>query len=95
MRIDHPSDYRHVGFRVSFTKFKKYDAILENKQTGKLKYIPFGDTFSKHFKDITGLGYYTYLNHNDPKRRTAFRKRFYEKARFLYSSAYFAYHYLW
>lgn len=95
MRVDKPDDYKLLGFRVSYTKNKKYDAILQHKDTKEFKFVPYGDSSRQHFRDKTGLGYYTFLNHNDDKRRLAFRKRFAKDAQYKFSSAYFAYHYLW
>jgi len=36
-------DYQLMGYRKSKTKYKKYDAILKNKKTGRLTHVPFGD----------------------------------------------------
>ena len=35
---------RLLGYRKSTRKFKKYDAILQDTETGKESYVPFGDT---------------------------------------------------
>ena len=44
-------EYKLLGYRKSKTKHKKYDAVLENKKTGKIKYVPFGDNRSKVEKE--------------------------------------------
>lgn len=56
-------------FRKSTRKNKKYDAYYNGK------WIPFGDPNSEQYKDSTGLGLYSHMDHNDPKRREAYRKR--------------------
>ena len=94
MRVDNPDDYKLMGFEVSNTSGKKYDAILRHK-TGKLKRVPFGDINSEHFKDSTPNGIYDYLNHNNPERRRLFHLRHAKNAMYKYSSAYFSLHYLW
>ena len=88
-----------VGFRKSSTKNAKYDAIISD--SGKIRYVPFGDNRYQHYHDRIGL--YSNLNHNDLKRRDEYRKRHsaiktkdgklaYQQ---LYSPAYFSFYYLW
>jgi hypothetical protein len=57
-------------FKKSNQKFKKYAA-----KTPSGRWVHFGDTRYQHYNDITGLGLYSHLNHLDPKRRIAYRKR--------------------
>lgn len=95
MRIDNPEDYKLLGFRKSKTEGKKYDAILENKITKKIKHVPFGDKTMQHYKDVTPLKLYSHLDHNDKQRRDNFRSRHGENAKYKFSSAYFAQKYLW
>ena len=62
-----------VEFKKSTRKYKKYAA-----RTPSGKWVHFGNlkgTATQQYKDITGLGLYSHLDHNDPKRRVAYRKR--------------------
>ena len=59
-----------VEFKKSTRKYKKYMA-----KTPSGKWVHFGDTRYQHYKDVTGLGLYSNLDHKDPKRRVAYRKR--------------------
>ena len=93
--LNNSNDYILLGFRKSKTKNKKYDAILINIKNYKVKYIPFGDIRYQHYKDQTNLKLYSKLDHNDKKRRNNFRKRFNKLKNNKFSSAYFAYYYLW
>ena len=65
---------RLLGYRKSTTKHKKYDAILEDAETKKKSYVPFGDTRYESFGDKTGLALYKV--HNDKERRKQYRARF-------------------
>lgn len=87
-----------VEFKKSTRKNKKYMA-----KTPSGKWVHFGDTRHKQYRDVTGLGLYSHLDHRDPKRRVAYRKR--HGAIKLKSgklavldpetSAYFSWRYLW
>jgi hypothetical protein len=88
-------DYKFVRFEKSKAKNKKYVAILINKATGREKRINFGDKRYQQYKDSTGLGLYSHLNHNDPKRRANYRKRHGANSLAPYSANYFSYYYLW
>lgn len=81
------------GFIVSKKPHKKYDAILYDKDTGKIKHVPFGDTRYFHYKDK--IGHYKDLDHNDKERRRRYRLRHYATHFKKYSPSYFAWHYLW
>lgn len=89
-------DYKFKGFEISTTQGKKYDAILKHRKTGKPKRVPFGSIDHEHFKD-KALGLYSHLDHNDLKRRLAYRKRHgandYHKVKF--SPAFFSWRFLW
>lgn len=90
------SDYSFVKFVKSNTAGKKYDAILRNKKTGSLSKIHFGDSSYQQFKDRTGLGLYSHLDHNDQKRKTAYMTRHAKDIKPLnYSAGYFSMRYLW
>lgn len=95
VRVSNPEDYILIGFRKSNKKNKKYDGILKNKKTSKIKHISFGDNRFENYRDKTGLNLYDNLIHGDKKRRKKFRKRHEKNAKYKYSSAWFSYHYLW
>ena len=59
-----------MKFIKSKSRNKKYSVI-----TPKGKTIHFGDKRFFHFKDTTGLGLYSDLNHNDKKRQKNYCKR--------------------
>lgn len=88
-------NYELLGFRKSKRKNKKYDAILKNMKTNRLKYIPFGDNRYEHYEDKTGLELYNNKNHYDKKRRENYRKRHRNDNLNKYSPGYFSYYYLW
>lgn len=88
-------DYKFVRFEKSKAKHKKYVAILINKKTGRQKIINFGDKRYQQYKDSTGLGLYSHLDHNDSKRRANYRKRHSANSLQPYSANYFSYYYLW
>lgn len=56
-------------FRKSTRKNKKYDVFYNNK------WISFGNINFSQYRDSTGLNVYSHLDHNDPKRRAAYRAR--------------------
>jgi hypothetical protein len=88
--------YKLNGFEKSDKQFKKYNAILENKQTGQLTKVGFGDTLYQQFKDSTGLGLYSNKDHNDPYRRALYRQRHAKDLKTGYWNAgLFSYKYLW
>ena len=59
-----------MKFIKSKSKNKKYSVI-----TPKGRIIHFGDKRFFHFKDTTGLGLYSDLNHNDKKRQKNYCSR--------------------
>ena len=91
--IENPNAYVLKGFRPSQTKNKKIDAILQNKETGKTKVVPFGQKGSTTYQNKTGVQ--VDRIHSDPVKRTAYRARHKGEDRKKYSSGYFAYVYLW
>jgi hypothetical protein len=101
MIIEHPEDYKLVGFERSKVRGKKYDAILRNKKTHKgqkhdqVRRVPFGAVGYEQFKDSTGKGLYTRVNHGDPKRRRNYRTRHHGENKRKFSSGYFSWKYLW
>ena len=60
----------YMNFKKSKVKNKKYSVI-----TPKGKKIDFGDKRFQQFKDTTGLGLYSDLDHNDKKRKKNYCKR--------------------
>lgn len=94
MKIPNPNDYTFKGFEKSNVKNKKYNAILVHKKTKREKRVPFGDTRYEQYKD-RALGLYKHKDHNDIKRRTAYRQRHSGEVNDKYSSGYFAWKYLW
>ena len=58
-----------VNIYKSTKKGKKYKAVVKNKKTRRTRLLHFGGLGYEQFKDSTGLGLYTHLNHGDPKRR--------------------------
>ena len=56
-------------FRKSKASGKKY-AVTYNGKT-----VNFGDSSMQHYKDWTGMGMYTHLNHGDTKRRKSYLAR--------------------
>jgi hypothetical protein len=89
-------DYELIEFRKSIKPFKKYDAILRNKNTDDIKYMSFGDTRYENFRDMTGLDEYPDKIHNSTKRRILYRTRHQHNLREGYfSPSYFSFYYLW
>lgn len=70
-----PENYTFKGFEISENPNKKYDAILIHQKTKKVKRVSFGARDYQHFKDKTGLGLYSHLDHNDPERRRLYKNR--------------------
>lgn len=93
--IDHPEDYRFLYFEKSKSQNKKYDAVLEKKYTLREKRVPFGDKRYEHYKDRTGLGLYSKLDHLDPQRRRNYTSRHSSDSQNKFSSGWFAQKYLW
>ena len=56
-------------FQESTRKNKKYMVKYNDK------WIHFGDKRHEHYRDSTPLKLYSYLDHNDLKRRESYRKR--------------------
>lgn len=88
------SDFKLLGFSKSHLSTKKYDAILKNKLNDKIKLVPFGSSKHEHFKDLTPLKLYSYLDHNNTNRKINYYKR--HKIDYPFPSAdYFSKRYLW
>ena len=90
------AEYKLKGFEKATAVNKKYNAILVNNATKKIKRIPFGASDYEQYKDITGMGLYSSKNHNDRTRRDLYRQRHAKDLKDNYFSAgYFSYYYLW
>ena len=90
------TEYKLLGYRKSKRKNAKYDAILENKTTKKLKYVPFGDNRYENYHDLTGLNLYPHLLHGDKNRRRLYRARHKKDLKTgYYSPGFFSYFVLW
>jgi hypothetical protein len=95
MIVKNPKNYKLVGFEKSRTKFKKYDAILEQKISKTYLRVPFGDNRYPQYKDSVPLGLYKKKDHNDVIRRQRYRARHAGENKNKFSSGYFSWYYLW
>lgn len=90
------AEYTLRGFEKAGSAHKKYNAIIVDKKTGRERRVPFGDSRYEQFRDTTGLGLFTRLDHNDAARRESYRSRHAKDVRpGNYSAGYFAIRYLW
>ena len=92
--VQNPEEYKLLRFEESTTKNKKYDAVIKHT-SGRIKRIPFGDKRYEQFRDSTGLGVYSHLDHGDRKRQINYLKRMENTKDNLFSSSYFSANYLW
>jgi len=89
-------DYDFIRFERSRRKHKKYDAVLLNRKTDMHVRVPYGDVRFSQYKDTSGLGLYSHLDHNDRERRSRYHKRHDAFIRIgYYSPGYFSSKYLW
>ena len=91
-------EYKFLRFEKSKRKGKKYDAILENKETKREVRVPFGAIGYEQYKDSTGLGLYSKDDHGDKNRKRLYRQRHSkEKPSFreYYSPGLFSWFRLW
>ena len=58
-----------MNFKKSTRPGKKYMVVVNGKT------IHFGSSADQQYRDTTGLGLYTHLNHNDEKRRASYLAR--------------------
>lgn len=68
-------EYSFIKFERSHLKNKKYNAVLVNRKSCKEVRVPFGHPGYQQYKDSTGLGLYSHLDHGDKARRAAYRLR--------------------
>jgi hypothetical protein len=93
MIVHNPEDYNLIGFQRSTQPNKKYDALLLNKKTKRIRLIRFGQKGFEQYFDKIGL--YSQFNHNDKKRRQLYINRHKNDINNVYSSGWFSFHYLW
>jgi hypothetical protein len=86
-----------IKFQRSKNKKKKYDALIKNKETGNINRVSFGsrNPLMEHYRDTTGLGLYSSLDHLDKKRRDNFRKRHNCKDALIYTPRWLSCNFLW
>lgn len=90
------SEWKLLGFKKSQAKGKKYAAYIENKTNKRIRTLNFGSTSHEQFKDSTGLGLYSGLNHGDRERKKRYKARHQVFIRDKhYSAGYFSMRYLW
>ena len=66
--------YKFMGFEKGSYP-KKYNALLENKETGRKVKVSFGDRRYEQYRDSTGLGIYSDKDHLDKNRRRQYKAR--------------------
>jgi hypothetical protein len=96
------TEYDFSHFEPSRRLNKKYNAVIQNKQTGRVVKIPFGDSRYEQYKDSTGLGLWSHKDHGDRVRRRAYESRHGQwdasdggDNTYYFSPAYFSWRYLW
>ena len=93
--LENPEYYKFLRFEVNHKGAHKYKSILFNNETGNEVTVKFGHKKYEQYKDSTGLGAYSHLDHNDETRRESYRKRHAKEKDVKFSSGWFSYHYLW
>ena len=90
------SEYELQGFERATAKNKKYTAVLRHKKSGATRGMSFGDKRYEQYKDSTGVGVYSHMDHNDSHRRALYRQRHQnDMRRGHFSPGYFSLVYLW
>jgi hypothetical protein len=84
-----------IMFQKSTTSGKKYDALILDTKTKKIKKVSFGALGYEQYRDSTGLNIYSHLDHNDTKRRANYRKRHASNINVKWSPGWFSGKYLW
>lgn len=74
----------------STRRHKKYMAVFADG----LPSVHFGDSRYQQYRDSSGLGLYSHLDHFDPKRRRAYFARHGLEAK-PYSAKWFSHKFLW
>lgn len=91
-------DYTFEEFEPSRRKHKKYNAVLRNVNTGRYVRVPFGDTRYAQYRDSTGLGLWSHVDHGDNIRRSSYWNRHRREMKDgieNYTAGWFALNYLW
>ena len=90
------SDYNLINIQKSDNKGKKYTAVIQQKPSGKIKYIHFGALGYPQYKDSTKLKLYKKYDHGDKKRKDNYiaRHRGFIKPGY-YSAGQMSMDYLW
>ena len=94
----YPADkYTFVKFERSKNKDKKYDAVLRNNTTGRIKKISFGASGYQQYRDSTGLKLYSSQDHLDEDRKKKYLARHAGEGNpsRKYSAGWFATNFLW
>jgi hypothetical protein len=86
-----------MGFEPSTRRGKKYMALVKPRgKDGPIKRVHFGSIGYQQYRDTTGIGVYSHLDHLDESRRRSYRAR---HRVYLtpdeFTPAYFSWHYLW
>lgn len=81
-------------FKRSDKPQKKYVAIFPSRDGNKPKRVYFGDSRYQQYKDATGLGAWSHMDHGDNRRRRAYHARHQRPGR-MYTPSYFSWYYLW
>ena len=58
-----------VSIVKSKKKGKKYMATIKNKKSKRIRVLHFGGLGYQQYKDSSGVGEYSHLNHGDKRRR--------------------------
>lgn len=99
MIVKHPERYRFIRFEVARGTRFKYYLVIQHKQTGRLKHVPFGGKYPdgtpyEHYHD-SALGYYSKYDHGDRARRARYRARHAGEEAHKFSSGWSSWYYLW
>lgn len=92
VRLSNPEKYELKDFEVH-PGSKKYNAILENKITGSIIKVAFGQKGYQQYHDK--IGRYKELDHKDIKRKILYHARHSGDKNYKYSSGWFSANYLW
>jgi hypothetical protein len=89
-------EWELIAFEKAPAADKKYCAILKERISGRKASVPFGRPGYWHYKDVTGLGLYSKLDHHNDERRKRVRERFSGCVMpQMYSPQFFSFFYLW
>lgn len=100
MIVNNPENYTFIGFKVARDSNRfKYYLVIQNKNTGRIKHVPFGGKYSdgtpyEQYRD-SALGYYSKYDHKDRVRRARYKIRHAGEEKNKFSSGWASWHYLW